>query len=90
MNENYEIDKLKMFLQTKKEYLFKNNMMSNEELQKIEMLEKLFNNDRCFFHIKFESAIGILRYLGINNNDLLNTYKRLIEPRLVRGNVKLK
>ena len=90
MEEKLEIDKLKVLLQQKKDYILKNEGANTDDLKKVETLENLFNNDRCFFYIKFDSAINILRFLGISENQLLETYKNLTSYELIKGNVKFK
>ena len=89
MKEKLEIDNLKELLQKKKLEVYneKNNI---EDREKIYALENLFNNDRCFFKIKFEIAIKILKYLGVNDGELLNVYNRLIDPDLLKSNIQFK
>lgn len=89
MNEKLKIDEIKQLLNKKKLTLLENNA-SEEDLKKIEVLENLFNNDRCFFNIQFDSAINILRFLGISESNLLETYKELTDYELVKGNIKFK
>ena len=87
MQIEYEIDKLKKLLEIKKNDLVNNNV-SLMELKKIEALEKLFNNERCFFNITFDVAINILQFLGIEDSDLLPTYKKLISYDLLKSEIK--
>lgn len=88
MQTNYKIDTLKQILQDKKQLLnVKDNQM---EMKKVLELEKLFNNDRCFFNISIEAAINILHFLGIPDESILETYKQLTDPKLIQGNIKFK
>ena len=89
MNEKLKIDEMKELLNKKKLDLIENNA-SDDELKKIEVLENLFNNDRCFFNIQFDTAINILRFLGITESELLETYKKLTDYELIKGSIKFK
>ena len=82
MDEQLEIETLKKLLDKKKleVYSNKDNILDRE---KIYALEKLFNNNTCFFNIKFEVAISILKFLGINDNEIMDTYRRLVDPSLI-------
>lgn len=82
MEEQLEIEKLKKLLEKKKieVYAEKDNIKDREKLY---ALENLFNNNTCFFNIKFEVAISILKFLGIKDNELINTYNKLIDPNLI-------
>ena len=81
MQIEYEIDKLKKLLEIKKNDLVNNNVSLME-------LKKLFNNERCFFNITFDVAINILQFLGIEDSDLLPTYKKLISYDLLKSEIK--
>ncbi len=88
MQKDYKIDMLKTILSDKKKSL--NNNTDQKEIMKIFELEKLFNNDRCFFYISFETAINILQFLDIPNDLILDTYKQLTDPKLIKGDIKFK
>ena len=89
MKEKLEIDNLKELLQKKKIEVYgkKDNI---EDREKIYAIENLLNNDRAFFKIKFEVAINILKYLGVNDADLLNVYNRLVDPNLLKSDIKFR
>lgn len=88
MDTIYKIDMLKQILREKKELLNENSDLM--ERKKIMELEKLFNNDRCFFHISFDTAINILRFLDIPEESILETYKELTAPELIKGSFQFK
>lgn len=87
MNERYEIDNLKELLAKKKleVYANKDNIMDRE---KIYAIEDLLNNDRCFFNLKFNTAISILKFLGIDDKDILDVYNRITDPNLLKPRVR--
>lgn len=53
---------------------------SAEEKKKIELIKRILKNKNCFFQIKMESAIGILYFLGVPEEELLDFYTKLISP----------
>ena len=68
-------------------YNVKDNIQDRE---KIYALEDLFNNDMCFFNLKFEIAISILKFLGIEDKDLISTYNKLVDPSLIISKNEIK
>lgn len=54
-----------------------NDMLDKE---KVKNLKFLLKNDDIFFRIDIETAIGILDFLGIPKNEILNVYTQLISP----------
>lgn len=90
MNTNFKIDELKILLENKKNNLIKNNNGTIEDFTRIQALEKLFNNDRCFFNISFETAINILKYIGVEESKIIDTYNSLTSYEIIKGEVKFK
>ena len=58
-------------------YKLENN---NEQLLKQRVINKLLQNDNCFFEMTIETAYMILTDLGIEKNNLKNTYLELTKP----------
>ena len=53
---------------------------NNEQLLKQRVINKLLQNDNCFFEMPIETAYMILADLGIEKNNLKNTYLELTKP----------
>ncbi len=53
---------------------------NNEQLLKQRVINKLLQNDNCFFQMPIETAYMILTDLGIEKNNLKNTYLELTKP----------
>ncbi len=53
---------------------------NNEQLLKQRVINKLLQNDNCFFEMPIETAYMILADLGIEKNNLKNTYLDLTKP----------
>ena len=53
---------------------------NNEQLLKQRVINKLLQNDNCFFEMTIETAYMILTDLGIEKNNLKNTYLELTKP----------
>ncbi len=53
------------------------NINTNEELEKLNLIKKIIKNEGCFFDLDFETTIGILEFLGISENEMLNFYMKL-------------
>ena len=53
---------------------------NNEQLLKQRVINKLLQNDNCFFFFSIETAYMILTDLGIEKNNLKNTYLELTKP----------
>ena len=51
---------------------------SKEDEEKIDCLRVLFSDDNIFFRIDMDTALGILDYLGIDEDELLDYYFALI------------
>ena len=81
-------DYLKKLLSIKKEKLIAINDIKG--LQKVECLENLFNNQRCFLNLQYDVSINILKFLEIEDNKILSTYKTLISPELFNCKIVFK
>ncbi len=53
---------------------------NNEQLLKQRVINKLLQNDNCFFEMPIETAYMILADLGFEKNNLKNTYLELTKP----------
>ena len=53
---------------------------NNEQLLKQRVINKHLQNDNCFFEMTIETAYMILTDLGIEKNNLKNTYLELTKP----------
>ena len=80
----YEIDHLKELLKEKRK-----TTTDASDLAKIAELEQIFNNDQCFFSIRYDVALAILRFVGIKEEELMETYQKLIDPQLVTPTIKV-
>lgn len=63
-----------------RELLNKKNPRNEIEKEKKEYLKELFENDDLFFQLKIETAISILHFLEIPDEDILNFYYELVSP----------
>ena len=69
------IEKLQM-INSKLIQLNENNEIN---LKKYKLIEKILNDDKCFFKMNIESAYSILRDLEIPESDLKTVYMNLID-----------
>lgn len=53
---------------------------ANVEQDKIEVLESLFEDDAIFFQLDLETAVSILNFLGVPENEIVDAYYSLISP----------
>ena len=67
--------------------LKKDNITTVDEEKKYLVVEKLLKDKGCFFKINIETAIGILDFLGVNENEILNFYSELISPSNYKKNI---
>lgn len=72
MNENFEYLK-KLLIKKQKEQL------TYADKVKVENLKVLFSDTNIFFKLDLETALGILHFLGIPQNNLLDFYSKLID-----------
>ena len=61
--------------------LIKLNSDDEKKLKKHKIIQKILNDDKCFFKMEIEYAYSILRDLGINEKDLKQVYMELINPK---------
>lgn len=73
---NNKFLKLKELLESKKDKL----VLDNLDQEKIKNIEFLFKDDNIFFKIEAQTAIGILEFLGIKENEIMDYYFELISP----------
>ena len=59
--------------------LIKENENNQEELKKQLLIQKLLENDRCFFEVDIETSYSILKDLHIPDNHLKDVYCNLID-----------
>jgi len=69
-NDVYEMIK-KMFEEKKK---------NTADEEKIRTIENLLKNDMCFFNIPLETALRILKFIGVTDEELIPIYKELMSP----------
>ncbi|MDD6223577.1 MAG: hypothetical protein PUB18_01070 [bacterium] len=65
------------------EFLLKNKIASitdDSDYEKCEVIKGLLSDPNCFFKISFETAIGIMNFLGVEENEILNLYSDLTSP----------
>lgn len=53
---------------------------TQEDLERIKIIKDFLKEDNCFLKINIESAIGILYFLGIPEDKILEYYEVLINP----------
>ena len=73
MNIN-KIDDVRKLFESKK------NSFLESDKERVELLEDLLKNDNLFFDIDASTAIGILSFLGIKDEELEECYFNLIKP----------
>lgn len=56
------------------------NIKTREELEKLDLIKEITKNEDCFFNLDLETSIGILEFLGISENEMLNFYMELTSP----------
>ena len=54
------------------------NITTDEDKKKLELIEKICKNEKCFFEMKAATSIAILKFLGIPENEVLDYYFKLI------------
>lgn len=74
-----------MFDKIKKLVIEKNNEISknenNADARKLELIDELLKDDQCFYKIDANTALSILAFLGIKEEDLRDVYLELISPK---------
>ena len=61
------------------EKLISIHQKNETELKKQLLIQKILNEKNCFFKMDIETAYSILKDLNINDKDLNNIYKELID-----------
>lgn len=51
-----------------------------EDTEKMEVVKQLMQQENIFFCISTETAIGILEFLGVGEDEMLSLYYDLISP----------
>lgn len=69
-----------MNLNDLKQMLALKKVTTQEEQEKKELINDLFTNDLIFFELKMETAISILKFIGIADDKLVDVYFSLISP----------
>ncbi len=55
-------------------------IMNNEELEKLNLIKEITKNEDCFFNLDLETSIGILEFLGVSEEEMLDFYTKLTSP----------
>lgn len=66
-------------LQTLNDHLLKINKHNPKLLKKHQLIKKILDTPNCFLNIKIEYAYSILRDLSIPEDNLKQTYLKLID-----------
>lgn len=56
---------------------------------RIEFIENMLNNERCFFELQKSTALEILSFLGFNDDESFELYDQLTDYEVFRGNFNL-
>lgn len=75
--ENEKLLELKSLFKQKKE----NTNLSEVDNEKIKNLEYLLKDENLFFKIDFKTAAGILEFLGVNKDEIIDYYFELVAPK---------
>lgn len=67
------MDEIKDLIEQKKK-----NELSQDDKEKLELIEKLITNDMIFFQLDMQTSYGILKFLGIEDENLSEFYSKLI------------
>ena len=51
---------------------------TEEDMEKISVIEELLLDESCFFKMDIETAIGILDFLGVSEDNIMDYYYSLI------------
>lgn len=57
------------------------NIDDEVELKKYKLIEKILDDEKCFFKMSIEQAYAILRDLGFKEEDLKDIYMELIDSK---------
>ena len=57
------------------------NNITDERRSRIILIDKLLQDDNCFYKIDMDTAYNILRDLDFSNDDAIKIYKELIDSR---------
>lgn len=63
------------------------NIKNEEELEKLNLIKDIIKNEDCFFNMDLETTIGILEFLGVQENEMLNFYHELTSITEYKNNV---
>ena len=55
-------------------------LTSNEERKQINIIKEFIKIPNCFFNIPIESAVGMLDFLGVPEEQIQDLYFELISP----------
>ena len=65
------------------------NIKSDLEKEKLDLILELIKEKDCFFKMSLETAIGILEFLDVKDNDILSFYQELISYKNYQENVPM-
>lgn len=65
----------------------KNKLTTDEDEKKYNIVETLLKDKGCFFKMNPETAIGILEFLEVKEEDMLEFYYDLISPSSYKENI---
>lgn len=60
---------------------------TKEDIDKCNTIETLLEDKECFFKMKATTSFGILKYLGIEDDSIVNMYFDLISPEHYKNKV---
>lgn len=61
--------------------LLKNKTITVDYRKRLELINKLLDDDTCFFKIDIETAYNIIRDLGFTEEESFDIYKKLISSK---------
>lgn len=83
--ERFEpIERVRKQLQKKKEACL--NSCDTLTNNRLDFIERMLNNERCFFEINRSVAIEILSFLEFSDAEIFELYDELIDFNLFKGN----
>lgn len=55
-------------------------LLTEEDVQKMQLIDELLFDEECFFKLDMETAIGILEFLEVPEEKMIGLYQTLISP----------
>lgn len=68
----------------------KEKLYTEAEIQKFNVITEFIENKDCFFQAKAEAVIGMLEFLGVPEEEVLDLYIELTSPENYQKNVPQK